>query len=64
MKELIKITTDSQGVQLVSARDLYEFLGIRRDFTTWCKRMFEYGFEEGRDFTQTGESVNQWEAIS
>jgi anti-repressor protein len=60
MNELINITTNSQGDKVVSARDLYEFLEIRRDFTTWCKRMFEYGFTEDVDYTRTGESVNQY----
>lgn len=51
MKELIKITTDSRGVQLVSALELYSFFGIKSNFGTWCKRMFDYGFEEDKDFT-------------
>lgn len=50
MKELIKIKEEN-GSQLVSARELYEFLGIGRDFTTWCKQMFEYGFNENIDYS-------------
>jgi phage anti-repressor protein len=50
MNELIKIT-ETNGQKAVSARELYDFLGIKRDFTTWCKKMFEYGFEENKDFT-------------
>lgn len=60
MNELITITTNSQGEKVVSARALYEFLEIRRDFTTWCKKMFEYGFTEDVDYTRSGESVNQY----
>lgn len=37
MKELIKITTNAEGKQLVSARELHEFLEVGRDFTTWIK---------------------------
>ena len=50
MQELIKIT-EKDGQQLVSARDLHEFLEIGQDFTNWIKRMIEYGFEENQDFT-------------
>ena len=51
MQELIKITQDAQGNRVVSARELYGFLGIKTDFSDWCKRMFEYGFVENQDFT-------------
>lgn len=50
MNELIKIQQHN-GKQVVSARELYDFLEVGRDFTTWCKKMFDYGFEEDRDFT-------------
>ena len=50
MQELIKIT-EKEGQQLVSARELHEFLEIGQDFTNWIKRMIDYGFEEGKDFT-------------
>lgn len=49
MSEIIKVT-DNNGKKAVSARDLYAFLQVQAAFTHWCKRMFEYGFEEGRDF--------------
>ena len=48
--ELIKIT-DHDGKQAVSARELHGFLEVKTDFTDWCKRMFEYGFDEDKDFT-------------
>lgn len=51
MKELIKITTDAQGVQLVSARDLYDALVPATPFKKWIDRMLEYGFTENQDFT-------------
>ena len=49
--ELIKIIVkDNQ--QLVSARDLHEFLEVGRDFTTWVKgRISKYNFIENEDFT-------------
>lgn len=48
MEELIRI--DDNG--LVSARELYEFLEVKRDFTDWFKyRVGQYDFEEGKDFT-------------
>lgn len=50
--ELIKITTNGQGVQCVSARELHEGLGNKRQFTDWIKqRISKYGFEENVDFT-------------
>ena len=49
--ELIKIREEN-GEQLVSARELYEFLGVKKDFTDWFKyRVSQYGFEENLDFT-------------
>lgn len=50
MDNLIPIT-ESNGTTAVSARALYEFLGVTTDFTTWCKRMFDYGFTREFDFT-------------
>ena len=51
MKELIKITTNEEGKQLVSARELHEFLEVGRDFTTWIKgRIKKYEFVENVDF--------------
>lgn len=51
-QELIKITTNEQGVQCVSARGLHDGLEVKRDFTTWVKgRIDKYGFEENVDFT-------------
>ena len=47
--ELIPINYEGEQ-PTVSARELYEKLKIESNFTTWFKRMCEYGFEEGRDF--------------
>ena len=49
--ELIKVT-EQNGEQLVSARELHEFLEVGRDFTNWIKgRIEKYGFEEGKDYS-------------
>lgn len=49
MNELISINYDTEQ-PTVSARDLHEKLNIDSNFTTWFKRMCEYGFSEGSDF--------------
>lgn len=36
--ELIKITTNEQGVQCVSARELHEGLKVQQDFSDWIKK--------------------------
>lgn len=51
MKELIKIGISPNGNKVVSARELYDFLGVKSNFATWCKRMFEYGFEDAKDYS-------------
>ena len=51
MYELLNIEV-KDGKQLVSARELHEYLGVGRDFTTWIKgRIAEYDFRENVDFT-------------
>ena len=51
MSDLIKITT-KDGKQLVSARELHDFLEIKTEFRKWFPRMCEYGFVENVDFTR------------
>lgn len=50
MDSLIKISETENGVA-VSARELHLFLEVPTDFTLWCKRMFEYDFTEGTDYS-------------
>jgi len=51
MTELIKITTNEDGSQVVSARELHKFLESRRDFSNWIKdRIEKYGFIENQDY--------------
>ena len=47
--ELIKII-EREGRQLVSGRELHEFLEIGTKYKDWFPRMVEYGFEEEIDF--------------
>lgn len=51
MEQLIKIQTNESGEQLVSARELYVFLGATERFSTWFERQLQYGFTENQDFT-------------
>ena len=51
MKELIKIQTNEVGENCVSARELHEGLGNKRQFTDWIKqRITRYNFEENIDY--------------
>lgn len=49
--ELIKITTNENGEQLVSGRELHEFLEVGTPYDKWFPRTCEYGFSEGTDFS-------------
>lgn len=49
MNEIIKINYDSEQ-PTVLGRDLYEALEVKTDYSTWFKRMCEYGFFENSDF--------------
>ena len=49
MEELIKVQHDNDRITVL-ARDLHGFLEIESNFTTWFRRMCEYGFEEAKDF--------------
>lgn len=46
----ITIIEHKELKRAVSARELHQFLEINTDFTDWCKRMLEYGFEKNLDF--------------
>lgn len=48
--ELIPIITNGNNEQLVSGRELYEFLEVATPYTQWFERMVEYGFTENVDF--------------
>ena len=57
MNELIKITK-SKNESAVNARDLYQFLEVDSNFTTWFGRIAEYGFVENVDFIPFLEESN------
>lgn len=50
MNSLIKIEVNENQEQLVSGRELHEFLGIKTPYTQWFERMVGYGFVENTDF--------------
>lgn len=52
--ELIKII-EKEGRQLVSGRELHEFLEIKTKYKDWFRRMVEYGFEEEIDFIRVAQ---------
>ena len=52
--ELIKII-EREGRQLVSGRELHEFLEIKTKYKDWFRRMVEYGFEEEIDFIKVAQ---------
>lgn len=57
--ELIKITTNENGEQLVSGRELHEFLEVKDNYTDWFKRMTTYGFDENVDFIGLSEKSDK-----
>ena len=46
---------ETQGrIETVNARDLHEWLGVGRDFSSWIKQRIEkYDFEENRDYVKS-----------
>lgn len=50
MNALIPVNYDNPERPTVSGRELHEFLGVDSNYTTWFKRMVEYGFTEHIDF--------------
>ena len=58
MNELIKIEINENNDQVVSGRDLYEFLEVKTPYTQWFERISEYGFVENVDFAVFHKNVN------
>lgn len=57
-KNLIKITTNEEGIQLVSARELHEGLEVKSKFADWIKnRINKYGFEKDEDYTTLSKNL-------
>ncbi|MFG5564217.1 antA/AntB antirepressor family protein [Enterococcus faecalis] len=59
MKELIKVTTNENNEQLVSGRELHEFLEVKDNYTDWFKRMTTYGFDQNVDFKGLSEKSDK-----
>ena len=58
MKELIKIEINKNNEQLVSAKELHEFLEVKSKFADWIKNRIEkYGFEENQDFVTVSKNL-------
>jgi phage anti-repressor protein len=61
MSSLVPVTqstVNGETVLAVNARDLHKFLENKQKFTTWIqKRIADYGFSEGSDFTRFDLSV-------
>lgn len=50
MNELITINYENE-TPTVSARELHAFLEVGSEYSHWFKRMCEYGFEDGKDYS-------------
>lgn len=60
MQELIQIQKSKKGTDIVSARDLHQFLEVRSRFNDWFRnRVEKYGFVENQEYmTLTKNLVN------
>lgn len=57
MENLIKITTNEQGLSVVSARDLHAFLEAKSNVNTWFKNQIEKAMlTENEDFVRVQKS--------
>ena len=62
MYNLIKVQTNENNEQVVSGRELHEFLEVKTKYVDWMKRKIEdYGFIENRDFIEVNELTQNWE---
>ena len=66
--EIIPVTqkqVNGQSVQMVNARILHQFLGVRRDFSSWIKnRIEEYDFEAGGDYVTSKQWGNGYKSAN
>lgn len=51
MEQLIKVSKNTKGENVVSARELHSFLGATERFSSWMERNFQYGFVENQDYS-------------
>ena len=50
MSQLLKIELNENQEPIISGRELHEKLDVNSNYTTWFKRMCDYGFIENVDF--------------
>ena len=50
MNQLITITQNENNEQVVSGRELHEFLEVKTRYNDWFEDMVKYGFTENVDF--------------
>lgn len=50
MNEIIKVEMNENLEPIISGRELHEKLGVNTRYNDWIVRMFDYGFEENKDF--------------
>ncbi len=55
MNQLITITQNENNDQVVSGRELHEFLEVETQYTKWFERMAEYGFAENTDYIEVSQ---------
>ena len=58
MKELIRVTTNENDEQLVSARDLHKGLEIKTRFSQWVTQNFK-NFRDGIDYSSVVTTTRQ-----
>lgn len=59
MNEIMKVT-ESNGKQLIDARELHQFLEVNSKFADWIKnRIVKYEFIEGEDFVCISKSLEK-----
>ena len=53
MNQVLNVRQTEKGEQVISSRELHNFLEVKRDFTTWIKAKIEsYCFEENDDYQE------------
>lgn len=50
-QDIIPVYTTDTGEKVVVGRELHEKLGIGQDYSNWFKRMCEFGFVEGKEYS-------------
>ena len=50
MNQLSTITQNENNEQVVSGRELHEFLGVKTRYNDWFEDMVKYGFTENVEF--------------